>query len=127
MRVLVVGLGDIARKGYLPVLAALPGLELHLATRDQSVLRELGEAYRIPHLHGSAAGAVGACAFDAAFVHAATVAHAELVELLLRAGVHVFVDKPLAYSFDEAARLVSLSEEVGRLLMVGFSRRHAPD
>jgi predicted dehydrogenase len=127
MRVLVVGLGDIARKAYLPALAAVPGLELHLATRDRAVLSQLGEAYLIADRHSSAADALAACSFDAAFVHAATDAHPQLVELLLRAGIPVFVDKPLAYSLDEAARLVSLSREMGRLLMVGFNRRYAPD
>jgi virulence factor len=127
MRILVVGLGDIARKAYLPVLAATPGLQLHLATRNSAVLAELGEAYRIPHLHSSASDAVAAHRFDAAFVHAATEAHSDLVELLLGCGVPVLVDKPLAYSFDEAARLVSLSEKAGRLLMIGFNRRYAPD
>ena len=127
MRVLVVGLGDIARKAYLPALVAIPGLELHLATRNSAVLKQVGEQYRIPNLHSSAAEALAAASFDAAFVHAATDAHPELVEFLLRAGVPVFVDKPLAYSLDDAARLVSLSAEVGRLLMVGFNRRYAPD
>ena len=127
MRVLVIGLGDIARKAYLPVLAGLPGLELHLATRDRSVLNALGEAYRIAHRHESVAEALDAAEFDAAFVHAATAAHPEIVERLLRAGVPVFVDKPLADSFDEAARLVALSQSAGRLLMVGFNRRYAPD
>lgn len=127
MRVLLVGLGDIARKAYLPLLAAMPGLELHLATRQDSVLKEVGESYRIAHLHKSAAEAVAASPFDAAFVHTATEAHPEIVELLLRAGVHVLVDKPLAYDFDEAARLVRLSEREGRLLMVGMNRQYAPD
>ena len=127
MRVLVLGLGDIARKAYLPALAAIPGLELHLATRNAQVLAELGAAYRIENLHQSITFALDAASFDAAFVHAATRAHPAIVEQLLRAGVPTFVDKPLADSFDEAARLVALSEEVGRLLMVGFNRRYAPD
>lgn len=126
MRVLIVGLGDIARKGYLPVLGSLPGLELHLASRNRAVLEQVGSAYRIADLHASAAEAVASASFDAAFVHTATEAHPEIVEQLLRASVNVFVDKPLAYSFAEAARLVALSREAGRLLTVGFNRRHAP-
>ena len=127
MRVLVVGLGDIARKAYLPALATIPGLELHLATRNAAVLAEVGAAYRIAALHPSIAAAIDSASFDAAFVHAATQAHPEIVEQLLRAGVPTFVDKPLADSFDEAARLVALSEETACLLMVGFNRRFAPD
>ena len=127
MRVLVVGLGDIARKAYLPVIGGEPGLELHLATRDRSVLDAVGDAYRIVHRHESVGEALDAVSFDAALVHAATAAHPAIVEQLLRAGVPVLVDKPLADSLDEAARLVALSEDAGRLLMVGFNRRYAPD
>jgi virulence factor len=127
MRVLVVGLGDIARKAYLPALAAIPGLDLHLATRDAKVLAAVGATYRVDKLHRSLDAALDATKFDAAFVHAATRAHPEIVEQLLRAGVPTFVDKPLADSFDEAARLVELSEQTSTLLMVGFNRRYAPD
>lgn len=31
----VIGLGDIAQKAYLPVLATQPGLDLRLMTRDR--------------------------------------------------------------------------------------------
>jgi virulence factor len=46
---------------------------------------------------------------DAAFVHAATAAHPEVVARLLEAGVPVYVDKPLADSYPEAERLVGLA------------------
>lgn len=126
MRVLVIGLGDIARKAYLPALSAAPGLELHLATRNTETLAEVGAAYRIDKLHPSLNAALDSTRFDAAFVHAATPAHPEIVEQLLRAGVPTFVDKPLADSLDEAARLVALSEHAKCLLTVGFNRRFAP-
>lgn len=126
MRVLIVGLGDIARKAYLPVVGALPGIELHLATRDRTVLEQVGSTYRIPNLHHSVTEALASSPFDAAFVHVATAAHPQIVEQLLRAGVSVLVDKPLADSLGEASRLVTLSQEVDRLLMVGFNRRYAP-
>ena len=38
MRIGVLGIGDIARKAYLPVLAALPEVELVLASRDAEAL-----------------------------------------------------------------------------------------
>ncbi len=127
MRVLMAGLGDIARKAYLPVLATTPGIELHLATRNRAVLTELGATYRIAHLHDSLDAALAAASFDAAFVHSATAAHPSMVAALLRHGAAVFVDKPLADSFDEAARLVDLADRLGRLLGIGFNRRFAPD
>jgi virulence factor len=127
MRVLMAGLGDIARKAYLPVLATTPGIELHLATRNRAVLTELGATYRIAHLHDGLDAALAATSFDAAFVHSATAAHPSMVAALLHHGAAVFVDKPLADSFDEAARLVDLADRQGRLLGIGFNRRFAPD
>ncbi len=127
MRVVMAGLGDIARKAYLPVLAATPGVELHLATRNRDVLADLGATYRIAHLHDSLDSALATTRFDAAFVHSATPAHPAMVEMLLQHGAAVFVDKPLADSFDEAARLVDLAHRHDRLLTLGFNRRFAPD
>ncbi|MEU6663916.1 Gfo/Idh/MocA family oxidoreductase [Streptomyces sp. NPDC046821] len=127
MKVGCIGLGDIAQKAYLPVLTALPGVELHLQTRTPETLRRVGDAHRIPagqrHTDLDALLAQG---LDAAFVHASTVAHPEIVTRLLEAGVATYVDKPLAYELADSQRLVQLAEERGISLAVGFNRRHAP-
>jgi len=127
MRILIVGLGDIARKAYLPVLAARPDLDVHLCTRDPAVLAAVGDQYRLAHRHGNIEAALAATRFDAAFVHAATRAHPELVETLLTAGLPVLVDKPLAYTLAAATRLVELAVSKSLLLAVGFNRRFAPE
>ncbi|WP_370110576.1 Gfo/Idh/MocA family protein [Streptacidiphilus sp. MAP12-33] len=127
MPVGVIGLGDIAQKAYLPVLGALPGLDLRLMTRDRAKLDRLGEAYRVaPERRYTDLDALVDGGIRAAFVHAATDQHVPIVERLLRAGVDVYVDKPLDYTLDGARRLVELAEERGRSLMVGFNRRYAP-
>ncbi|MFJ6621807.1 Gfo/Idh/MocA family protein [Kitasatospora sp. NPDC091335] len=123
----VIGLGDIAQKAYLPVLAALPGLDLRLMTRDAAKLDRLGETHRIAPGHRfTDLGALIGSGIRAAFVHAATDQHVPIVEQLLTAGVDVYVDKPLDYTLDGARRLVDLADRTGRSLMVGFNRRHAP-
>ncbi|OEU98867.1 oxidoreductase [Streptomyces qinglanensis] len=127
MRIGVIGLGDIATKAYLPVLMAQPGLEPHLVTRTPATLAAVGDAYRVPaaHRHTGLDGLLAARP-DAAFVHAATSAHPELVRRLLEAGVPTFVDKPLAYELATSRALVELAERRGTGLAVGFNRRHAP-
>lgn len=123
----VIGLGDIAQKAYLPVLTALPGLDLRLMTRDAAKLDRIGEAHRIaPDHRHTDLGALIDGGIRAAFVHAATDQHVPIVEQLLTAGVDVYVDKPLDYTLDGARRLVDLADRTGRSLMVGFNRRHAP-
>ncbi|MFI6903306.1 Gfo/Idh/MocA family protein [Nonomuraea sp. NPDC050394] len=125
MKIAMIGLGDIAEKAYLPVLAAQPGLDLHLCTRNAGTLDRLGAAHRIAKRFTTVEQVVEA-GIDAAFVHAATAAHPKIVDTLLRAGVHVYVDKPIADNLADCERLVSLARAAGRSLMVGFNRRYAP-
>ncbi|MFG3498970.1 Gfo/Idh/MocA family protein [Streptomyces sp. NPDC047928] len=127
MKVGCIGLGDIARKAYLPVLTTLPGVELHLQTRTPATLARVAETHHIPAARcHTDLGSLLAAGLDAAFVHAPTSAHAEIVTRLLEAGVPTYVDKPLAYELAESRRLVDLAERRGTGLAVGFNRRYAP-
>ncbi|WP_093801980.1 Gfo/Idh/MocA family protein [Streptomyces sp. Wb2n-11] len=127
MKVGVIGLGDIAQKAYLPVLTAVPGLELHLQTRTPATLARVAASHRIPGAQcHTGLGALLGQGLDAAFVHAPTAVHPEIVTRLLEAGVPTYVDKPLAYELAESERLVRLAEERGVSLAVGFNRRLAP-
>ncbi|GII89986.1 Gfo/Idh/MocA family protein [Sinosporangium siamense] len=125
LSVALIGLGDIAQKAYLPALTAMPGLDIRLCTRDRGTLERLGETYRLSGRFTSVADVVRS-GIRAAFVHAATEAHVEIVETLLEAGVHTYVDKPLADNLEDAKRLVRLAQEAGVSLTVGFNRRYAP-
>ncbi|MFJ9613492.1 Gfo/Idh/MocA family protein [Streptomyces noursei] len=127
MKVGCIGLGDIARKAYLPVLGTLPGIELHLQTRNPAALQQVGDAYRLTgrQLH-SDLDALLAAGPDAVFVHAATIAHPELVTRLIEAGVPTYVDKPIAYELADTRRIIDLAEQRGVGLAVGFNRRFAP-
>ncbi|MEV0993022.1 Gfo/Idh/MocA family oxidoreductase [Streptomyces sp. NPDC049949] len=127
MKVGVIGLGDIAQKAYLPVLTARPGVELHLQTRTPATLERIGETHHVPEArrHTTLDGLL-AERLDAAFVHAPTAVHPEIVTRLLEAGVATYVDKPLAYALEDSRALVELAEARGVSLAVGFNRRHAP-
>jgi predicted dehydrogenase len=63
---------------------------------------------------------------DAAVIAAPTSLHAEIGCFLLDAGVDVLVEKPIATTLDEAARLVAAAERGGRILQVGHLERFNP-
>ncbi|MFD3835626.1 Gfo/Idh/MocA family protein [Streptomyces sp. NPDC058642] len=127
MKVGCIGLGDIARKAYLPVLGTLPGVELHLQTRTPATLARVADGLHLPEdRRHQDLDSLLAAALDAAFVHAPTVVHPEIVTRLLEAGVPTYVDKPLAYELADSERLVALAEEREVSLAVGFNRRYAP-
>jgi virulence factor len=125
MRIAMVGLGDIAQKAYLPIIATLSDVEVVLCSRNGSQLTRLADRNRIRQFTTDI-GELASMNIDAAFVHTATESHANVVSRLLEFGAHVYVDKPLAYTLPEAQRMVALAESTNRLLMVGFNRRYAP-
>jgi virulence factor len=122
-----IGLGDIAQKVYLPVLALQPGIDLHLQTQTPATLHRVAESLHVTQdrRHTDLDGLL-AQDLDAAFVHAPTAAHPGIVTRLLETGVPTYVDKPLAYRLADSERLVHLAEERNVSLAVGFNRRNAP-
>ncbi len=125
MRIAMVGLGDIARKAYLPIITAMNDVEPVLCSRNGAELARLAAGYRIRQLTTDVAE-LASMQIAAAFVHTATESHEAVVCELLRNGIHVYVDKPLAYTATAAARMVALAESKGCRLMIGFNRRYAP-
>lgn len=125
MRIGIIGLGDIAQKAYLPVIAAMENIQPVLCTRNRETLRRLAAKYRIAESVQSVEELIG-LNIDAAFIHSSTESHALIAEQLLHSGIHVYIDKPISYDYEESERLTALAEQVGRILMVGFNRRFAP-
>ena len=124
LKIGVIGLGDIAQKAYLPVLSKKE-FEVHLFTRDQVKLQNIGAKYRFSRLHDSLDSIITA-GIQAAFVHTATGSHEDIVTRLLNSNIHVLVDKPITYDFNSAERLLTLATKKNVILEVGFNRRYAP-
>ena len=124
-RIGIVGLGDIAGKAYLPVLAARPDVEILVCSRTTTRVQEVMAHYNLSH------GSTDLDQFldqrpEAAFVLTPSPSHFEVAHELLDAGVDVFVEKPATLRSDDTQALADLAERRGRVLMVGFNRRFAP-
>ncbi len=124
LKIGIIGLGDIAQKAYLPVLSS-KDLEIHLFTRNQERLAQIGRQYRLSNLHFSFESILES-GIKGAFVHTATESHESIIEQLLMYDIHVYVDKPITYDYASSKRLIDLADSRGLNLMVGFNRRYAP-
>ncbi|MCJ7691047.1 MAG: Gfo/Idh/MocA family oxidoreductase [Clostridiaceae bacterium] len=125
MKIGIIGLGDIAQKGYLPVLTEKENVELILCTRNIDTLKKLSKKYRITQFVQTVEELIEK-GIDAVFVSTATEAHFEIAEKLLENGINVYIDKPISLNFDESKKLSALACEKGLVAMVGFNRRFAP-
>lgn len=122
----VLGLGEIARKAHLPVLAARSDVAvIALASRSGRGAAELAAQYRFP-LQATTLEQVIACRPDAALVLSASESHVELTCRLLEAGIAVYLEKPMALDVAGARAVAASAQRTGQLLMVGFNRRYAP-
>jgi predicted dehydrogenase len=63
---------------------------------------------------------------DLVCVSTYTDSHAEYAVAAMEAGAHVFVEKPLAATVEEARRVVDAARANGRKLVVGYILRHHP-
>lgn len=125
MKIGIIGLGDIAKKAYLPVLSEKEGIELVLCTRNTDDLNRLSKKYRINEIVHTVDELITK-GIDAVFISAATDAHYEIAEKLLGNGINTYIDKPLSLDFHETQKIVKLAKESGKIAMVGFNRRFIP-
>lgn len=124
LRVGVVGLGGIALKAYLPILSQAADWTLVGGfSPNQQKAQPICDSYRMACFSGLDSLAQQC---DAVFVHSSTASHFQVIGELLRYGVHVYVDKPLAETVEQGEQLLALAEKQGKALMVGFNRRFAP-
>ena len=125
MQVAVIGLGDIARKAYLPILSEQAGLDLILFSRSAASVEQVQGQYRIP-LKANSLEQVIQSRPAAAFVLTPRETHFEIIRRLLTADIDVFVEKPATLQAEQTEQLADLADRRGRVLMVGFNRRFAP-
>ena len=124
LKIGIIGLGDIAQKAYLPVLCS-KDLEIHLFTRNQERLVQIGRQYRITNIHTSL-DSILKSGISGAFVHTATESHLNIIQTLLLHDIHVYVDKPISYDYASSKEMIDLAISRSLNLMVGFNRRYAP-
>ena len=89
----------------------------------EDTAREVAEKYQLTRF-SDAEALMDAC--DAIDVVAPTTYHFELCEKAIKKGKHVFVEKPLANTMEEARQLVKLAEESGIKFQVGHVERFNP-
>jgi len=126
VRLAQVGIGYWG-KNLLRNLVALPGAEVVLACdRDPEIRSSTASAYTDLRVTANYEEVLNDDTVEAVVIATETPAHFLLAEAALRAGKHVFVEKPLSQTVEQAERLVDLAESQNLVLMVGHLLRYHP-
>lgn len=122
-----IGAGNYAGRVLIPAFKAA-GAQLHVVVSGGGVsAAHFGRKYGFAQASSDWEAAVVDPAVDAVVVATRHDAHARQVLAALRAGKHVFCEKPLGLALDDLAEIeVEAAGRPGQLLMLGFNRRFAP-
>ena len=119
LRLGILGVGHFGRFHALKAAAnpAIQLIGLHDASFDRAA--QIAGEVGAPALSPDAVIATA----EAVIIAAPTRFHYGLAEQALAAGRHVFIEKPIAASLDQADRLIALAARQGRVLQVGHIER----
>lgn len=123
LKIGVIGAGHLG-KIHLNNWAAIEGVKLiGFCDTDDENAKVVAEKYALPRF-ATTNELLDAC--DAVDIVAPTTFHFELCEAAIKKGKHVFVEKPLANTMDEARALVKLAKEANIKFQVGHVERFNP-
>jgi predicted dehydrogenase len=123
IRVGVIGVGHVGRQ-HARLYAESAAVQLTAVVDIQKPkAEEIGELYRVPSFTDYTA-IVGHV--DAVSLAVPTVDHARIGVELLRNGVDLLVEKPIAATIEQARALIEAAARHGRILQVGHVERFNP-
>lgn len=128
INIAIIGVGNIAET-HLLAYSRNPNVKVvALCDINPARLHYVGEKWKVSKLYTDMnemfrevpeIDAVSVCTWNAA--------HAVCTIAALKAGKHVLCEKPMAMNAAEAEEMMNTAKECGKLLMIGFVRRHGND
>ncbi len=125
--VALIGAGNLARWAHLPELQKHPDVSLRAIHSSSGVRgKSYGTRFGAAYCTTDYQQVLQDPDVDVVFITSRNQHHASQALEALRAGKHVFVEKPMALTETECRELVRASAETGLHVSVGFNRRFAP-
>ena len=124
----VAGAAGIFRWSHMPALKKLSGVSLRAVYSSSGARgKTMAERYKAAYCTSNYDDVLKDPDVGMVLVVGRNQYHAPQSLDALRAGKHVFVEKPMALTKEECQELYRAVQESGKQLTVGFNRRFAPD
>ncbi|MBP1948432.1 Gfo/Idh/MocA family protein [Virgibacillus litoralis] len=124
LKVGVIGVGSISEFHIKPYLESEEADLVALCDTNQNRLNEKGELYGVTKLYSDYQQLLQNDEIDAVSICTWNNTHAKIAVAALEAGKHVLVEKPLSMTTEEALAIEAAAKKSGKVLQVGFVRRH---
>ena len=125
--ILVCGAGAFVRAAHLPALRRLPDVTIRaVVTGTPASAREAQRRLGIPAAGTDLKAMLDRDPSPLVLIGTRHHLHAEQALEALRAGRHVFVEKPLCLEEERVDEILATARRAKRLVAVGFNRRYSP-
>lgn len=124
INIAVVGTGAIGRT-HLDTLKRVAGVRLSAIVEPGPAGKDLAAGLGVPCFY-SVDELIDSGAAQAAIVATPNETHLPISDRLMRSGIPVLLEKPIAESLSSALALIAVADETGVPLLVGHHRRHNP-
>lgn len=130
VRIGIVGCGDLTIRGVLPHLAEADARKkmevVALCDIDAQRARHTAERLGVPRWYEDGGRMLDDPRVDLALILTPTACHAEQAIAALERGKHVYLQKPMAATLEDARRVLKAAEQSGRRLLVAPVQRLCP-
>src|SRR5438477_264516 len=127
LKVGLIGCGRIVRLVHLNILTRLPNVELvALAEVDRLRRESAGSCAPATVCYEDPMQLLERSDIEAVVICLPNALHSEVATAALERGKHVYLEKPLATSMDEAEKVLSVWRGSGAVGMIGFNYRFNP-
>jgi predicted dehydrogenase len=124
IRVGMIGLGGIATRAHLPALIAQPEVTIQAGAEiDTYQAGRTQKRFGIPKIYSGYQEMLQQEKLDAVYVCLPNALHFQAASAALSRGLHVYCEKPVGLSAQEAEGLAEQAERAGLVLMPGYHLR----
>ncbi|HUI72796.1 MAG TPA: Gfo/Idh/MocA family oxidoreductase [Spirochaetia bacterium] len=119
----IVGAGMIAQYGFDGITASGAAEVIAIADPHQGRAQEFARRNRVREVLSDAKDVFRNSSIDAVYIATPTVHHAQYAIAAFEAGKHVLLEKPFAFSFADARKVVDAGAKSGKTFMLGMNYR----
>lgn len=122
-----IGCGEVTEKKSGPAFNEVPGSHVEaVMSRNETKARSYAERHQIPKWYTDAQELIDDPEVNAVYIATPPSSHATFAIMAMLAGKPVYVEKPLAASYEDCARINRISQKTGVPCFVAYYRRYLP-
>lgn len=122
-----IGCGEVTEKKSGPAFNLIEGSEVvAVMSRNKNKARSYAERHNVKKWYTDAQELIDDPEINAIYIATPPSSHATFAIMAMRAGKPVYVEKPLAASYDDCTRVNRVSEQTGVPCFVAYYRRYLP-